>query len=117
MSTISEMINDMNSLMLQGKAIEAFEKYYAEDVSMQENENPPTVGKAANREREQAFFSGVTEFRGATIHSVAVGDNVSMVESTMDYTHKDYGVRKATQVAVQKWKDGKIVHEKFYYGA
>jgi len=115
MSTISEMINDLNSLMLQGKAMEAFEKYYAEDVVMQENENPPTVGKDANRDRELAFFGGITEFRGAVVLQVAVGENVSMVESGMDYTHKDYGTRKYKQVAVQQWKDGKIVNEKFYY--
>ena len=43
---------DIKSLVLQGKAMEAFEKYYAEDVVMQENETPATVGKAANRDRE-----------------------------------------------------------------
>ncbi|NJM27776.1 MAG: nuclear transport factor 2 family protein, partial [Pseudanabaena sp. RU_4_16] len=35
---------DIKSLVLAGKAMEAFEKYYGEDVVMQENENPPTVG-------------------------------------------------------------------------
>ncbi len=115
MSTILEMITDLNSLLLQGKAMEAFEKYYADDVAMQENETPATVGKEANRQREIEFFANVTEFRGATIHHVAVGENVSMVESSMDFTHKVYGVRNSTQVAVQQWKDGKIVHEKFYY--
>jgi len=117
MSTINEMINDLNSLVLQGKAMEAFEKYYAEDVVMQENNFPPTVGKDANRERELAFFGGITEFRGAEVHDVAIGDNVSMVVSSMDYTHKEYGARKTTQVAVQHWKDGKIVNERFFYGA
>ena len=117
MSTISEMINDLNSLVMQGKALEAFDKYYAEDVVMQDNEMPATSGKVANRERELVFFSGITEFRGAKVHDVAVGENVSMVVWSMDYTHKEYGVRNFEQVAVQHWKDGKIVSEKFYYGA
>jgi len=38
-----------------------------------------------------------------------------MVEWHFDYTHKDWGIRNYTQVAVQDWKDGKIVKEKFYY--
>ncbi len=38
-----------------------------------------------------------------------------MVEWFMDYTHKEWGDKKGLQVAVQHWKDGKIVNEKFYY--
>ena len=84
---------------------------------MQENEQPPTVGKDANREREKRFLANVTEFRGAEVKAVAVGDNVTMVEWFFDYTHKEWGKKTYHQVAVQRWKDGKIVHERFYYGS
>lgn len=47
---------DIKNLVLQGKAMEAFEKYYGDDVVMQENETPETVGKEANRARELDFF-------------------------------------------------------------
>jgi ketosteroid isomerase-like protein len=114
---LKELVTDLNSMILQGNALEAFEKYYAEDVVMQENELPPTIGKDANREREKEFFSKVVEFRGADVKAVAIGDGVSMVEWFFDYTHKDWGRRTYHQVAVQRWKDGKIVHERFYYGS
>jgi ketosteroid isomerase-like protein len=104
-------------MILEGRALEAFEKYYAEDVVMQENELPPTIGKAANREREKEFFSNLVELRGADVKAVAVGDGVTMVEWFFDYTHKEWGRRTYHQVAVQRWKDGKIVHERFYYGS
>ncbi len=39
-----------------------------------------------------------------------------MVEWFMDYSHKEYGDVKMDQVAVQNWKDGKIVKEVFYHG-
>lgn len=48
---------DIKTLVFQGKAMEAFEKYYGDDVVMQENEQPATVGKTANRDREVEFFS------------------------------------------------------------
>jgi ketosteroid isomerase-like protein len=104
-------------MILEGRALEAFEKYYAEDVVMQENELPPTIGKAANREREKEFFSNLVELRGADVKAVAVGDDVTMVEWFFDYTHKEWGRRTYHQVAVQRWKDGKIVHERFYYAS
>lgn len=108
---------DIKTLVLQGKAIEAFEKYYGEDVVMQENELPATVGKAANRDRELDFFSKVVEFRSAEVKSVAFGEDVIISEWFVDYTHQDWGKVTHDQVSVQKWKDGKVVHERFYYGS
>jgi hypothetical protein len=37
------------------------------------------------------------------------------MESYIDAIHKEWGSMKMSQVAVQTWKDGKIVKEKFYY--
>ena len=115
MSTLLEKVSNLNDLILQGKAMDAFDKYYHTEVSMQENENEPVVGKEANRKREEEFFGAITEFRGAKPLKVTVGENTSMVEWHYDYTHKDWGVRNYTQVCVQEWKDGLIVSEKFYY--
>ncbi|TNJ42135.1 nuclear transport factor 2 family protein [Tamlana fucoidanivorans] len=117
MNTLIEKISDINDLILQGKALEAFETYYDEEVVMQENDNPEFVGKALNRKREEAFFAAITEFREARPLKVTVGENITMVEWYYDYTHKDWGVKKYNQVAVQEWKDGKIIKEKFYYGS
>ena len=116
MSVLSEKIDDLNDLVLQGKSLEAFEKYYHDDVIMQENENLPTVGKKANLQREQEFYSSVTEFRSAKPLKITVGENISMVQWHYDYTHKDWGIRNYTQVSVQEWQDGKIIREQFFYG-
>jgi hypothetical protein len=115
MESLFTKINELNDLVLQGKGLEAFEKFYHEDVVMQENEQNPTIGKAANREREENFFSSIVEFRAARPLKVTVGEGVSMVEWYYDYTHKDWGIRNYTQVSVQEWQDGKIIKEKFYY--
>ncbi len=39
----------------------------------------------------------------------------TMVESWMDVTMKDGKRSKMEEVAVQKWKDDQIIHERFYY--
>ncbi len=119
MSTISldlrAAFEEIKTLVLNGQAMAAFEKYYGNDVVMQENDNPPTVGKEANRQREQEFFSKITEFRGLELKSVAFGDDVIISEWFADYTHADWGNRTYQQVSVQKWQDGQVVHERFYY--
>jgi hypothetical protein len=116
MKTLTEKVTELNQLILTGKAMDAFEKFYHPHVIMQENETTPTIGKDANRERELTFFKNITEFRNAEVKGVAVGENLSTVIWYFDYTHKEWGVRNYTQVSVQEWKDGQIIKEQFFYG-
>ena len=115
-ANLEKKVRELNQMVLEGKALDAFDKFYADGVVMQENSAAPIIGKAANRAREVEFFSSITDFRGAQVLSVGSSDDKTYVEWTFDYTHKDWGVRKYQQVAVQTWKDGKIIHERFYYG-
>ncbi len=114
---LKEKIEDLNKMILSGQNMEAFEKYYHNDVVMQENSNPPTQGKSANREREMQSISMVEQFHGAEVKSVSVGENLTMVEWSFDMTYKGGHRAKIDQVAVQKWKDGQIIHERFYYSS
>lgn len=112
---IRERVDRLNGMILEGKIMEAMNEFYAEDVVMAENDNEPTVGLAANLEREQAFVDNTTWY-GAELKGAAVGDGVSMVEWWLDFHNTQYGPRLAfTQVAVQRWRDGKIYDERFYY--
>jgi ketosteroid isomerase-like protein len=117
MQDLRQKIDDLNALVLDGKALEAFDRYYHPDVVMQENEQAPTLGKAANRQREEAFFAAITDFRGALVQDVLVGDSVTAVVWHYHYTHREWGVRNYTQVSVQHWQDGFIIHEQFFYGS
>lgn len=112
---IEQSLKDLNHLVMSGRLLDAFEKYYHDEVVMQENEMPPVVSKAANRQREQEFLNNVTEFRKIQAGGMAVGDDISFVIWNYDFTHKEWGVRNFTQVSIQHWKDGKIIHEKFVY--
>jgi ketosteroid isomerase-like protein len=115
MSTVAELDAKLNEMFLTGKAMEAFEELYAEDVVMQENSDEPRVGKAVNRKAEEDFFASVAEFHGANVLASAVNGDVSFCEIFMDCTLKNGYHVKMSQVAVRRWKDGKIVHERFYY--
>jgi hypothetical protein len=115
MTDLRTLVDELNQMILEGKILDAFEKFYAEDVVMQDNDYPQRVGKAVNRQAEEAFVGGLTEFRGAKVINTLISDGIAVVEWWFDYTHKDYGVRAYTQVAVQRWKNGQIVEEKFYY--
>jgi len=114
-SEVAALDQALNEAILSGKALEAFEQYYADDVVMQENSEEPRVGKEANRKAEVEFFSSIAEFHDGKILSSAVNGDVTFGEWFMDVTFKNGYRLKLAQAAVRRWKDGKIVHERFYY--
>lgn len=112
---LQQRLNDLFSYVRQGKIIEAMNEFYDKDTVMQENANPPTKGLAANIEREKQFLSGVKEWKGFDVKASGTGDNVTFYECAMDFIATNGQPVHMEQVSVAKWKNGKIVHERYYY--
>src|SRR5262245_13337988 len=113
--TTQQLDQALNQAVLSGDIMGAFEKYYADDVVMQENSEQPTVGKDANRERELQFVNSVGEFHSGAVLSSAINGNTSFGEWEMDVTFKGGPRVKLAQTSVRTWKDGQVVRERFYY--
>jgi ketosteroid isomerase-like protein len=108
---------DIYDMSAQGKSLEAFEKYYHKDVVMVEATGEARKGKDANRKFEVEFMGMIKEFHGSGVRAITSNEKeaVTMVESWMDATMKDGKRSMMEEVAVQKWKDDQIIHERFYY--
>lgn len=117
MSDLRTQVDQLNQMVLEGKILAAFDKFYDEAVVMQDNDYPARNGKAICRQFEEDFVNGLTEFRGAKVLNTIISDDLAVTEWWFDYTHKDFGVRNYRQLAVQRWKNGKVVEEKFYYNS
>jgi ketosteroid isomerase-like protein len=117
MTDLAKLDHELNDLILTGRALDGFERFYDDDCVMQENSDAPTVGKEANRQREMEFFDSVAEFHGAEVRSTGVGDGVTFSEWLFDVTFKNGARKRLEQTAVRRWRDGKIVRERFYYDA
>lgn len=115
MSIIATLDNELNQLILQGRALDAFETFYDETVIMQENSAPPTEGKEANRTREHEFFAQMKEFHGADLLKSAVQGDVTFSQWSFDVTFPNGHRTHLNQVAVRTWKNDRIVHERFFY--
>ena len=114
----AKLDHDLNQAILSGDILNAFEKYYAKDVVMQENDGAPFIGKDVNRKREQEFVGSVEQFHGAKLLGEAVNGDTSYSEWEYDVTFKGGGGRvKLQQVASRRWKNGQVAHERFYYKA
>ena len=115
--TFAEKTADLYSMINNGQLLEAFDKFYAEEVIMQEMGENPRVGKALNREFEVNFLNSIEAVHGAGVHNITSDENkgVVMVENWMDLTFKGGHRVKMEQVCVQEWKDEQIINERFYH--
>jgi ketosteroid isomerase-like protein len=96
------------------RILDAIDELYADEVSMQDNLNPPVVGRAANRERERSFFGGITVHQNRAL-SVAVDGDQAVIHWLFEFTGGDGKRYRLDQLSHQNWKDGRIVEERFYY--
>jgi hypothetical protein len=117
MATYKEKAQEVYNMLFSGKLMEAFEKFYHEDVVMTELGETPRVGKNVNREYESKFLSSVKAVHGAGIDSIASDEENKTVhiENWMDIEFADGNRVRMEQVAVQKWDGDFIVAEKFYH--
>lgn len=102
-------------LIKSGNPLKAFEQFYHDDVIMRENQCMPREGKTTNRNYEQNLIQAIESLHQAEVLSIAFGDQVSTVEWLFDFTLKSIGRIQRKQVAIQHWKEGKIIYEQFYY--
>jgi ketosteroid isomerase-like protein len=112
--SIKPKVLDLIALVESGRMLDAIETYYADDVAMQENVSPPTVGFDANFARETAFYGSLREAK-FTLVSVVVEGNHAALNWIFDYTTADGQRYRMDEIAVQTWRDGKIVHERYIY--
>ncbi|MFT7036189.1 MAG: hypothetical protein ACJA2S_004718 [Cyclobacteriaceae bacterium] len=114
--TLKEKTQDIYNMLGQGQLLEAFDKYYADDVVITEPRGTHE-GKVACRVHEVEFLDMIQEFHGMEVKSIASDEETGVVfhETNMDVTFKDGNRVLMEQVGVQRWENGQIVHERFYY--
>lgn len=97
--------------------------FYAEDVVVQENLQPPRVGRSLSIERQQRMNANVKELHEFKIGAVLVDgfteaqplDGKSVIEANIELSTQDGYRIRIEELAMQTWKDGLIVHERFFY--
>ncbi len=113
-----ENARELQQMLGQGQSLEAFEKFYHDDVTVTEVASGEVrKGKDAQRQAIQQWFGMVKEFHGGGCDSICSDEehNVSTAETWMDIEFQGGNRVKMSEVAVQKWQDGQIIDEKFYY--
>ena len=110
-----ERVEMLIAMAEQGKFLEAIQEFYAEDATMQENNQPPRVGLAAllaNERRVLAFFKEIRINRADSF--IVDGDRaaINWVYLFIDAAGREL---RRNEMAYQLWRNGKIIQERFFY--
>ena len=110
-------VQDILSRIVAGDLLGAFEDHYHDDVVMHDPHAGTVTGKAANREREQAFVDMIASVEAFETGPILAGGDQTAYTNHFAFTAKNGDKFDINQVAVQTWADGKIIEERFYPAA
>lgn len=115
--SVLENTTKLYQMMGQGQMMEAFEEFYADNVVVQEANGDVRNGKEAQRAALGEWAQSVKEHHAGGVGATTANEEsgTACVESWADVTFQDGNRIRMEEVAVQKWENGKIVHERFYY--
>ncbi len=108
-------------LCRDGNGDQAQDELYADDAVSVEMDGLPAgmpvrvQGKEAIAEKSRRFRADIETVHGRTVSDPLVTGNWFAVTMTMDVTFKQRGRVNMQEVCVYRVKDGKIVHEQFFY--
>lgn len=116
MQELEQKVKALYELVIQGATIEAMELFYDENVTMQENEQEPRVGKSYCIAYERQLLKKMPDF-SARVVSQAIDPVRQIVFTELDirFTTGENVLMRLQEVSVQQWQDGQVIREKFYY--
>lgn len=109
-----ELDTQLNRMIIEGKSVDAFEKFYDENVVAQENDEPERHGRVHWMRARQQMEKALKKFNARVLSNGANAD-VSFSEWEFDMELDGMGAIQRAQVAVRRWKNGRVVRERFYH--
>lgn len=114
MKNLKGVVNTFNEMVKQQKWAEALSVFYDNNVISVDNENEPLKGldklKAGLKE-----FEANTKDISLQLKEVIVSNDMSVSHWHYIFTHSQWGRFDYDQLSLQRWKNGKIIHERHHY--
>ena len=103
------------AMVEEGKYVEAIEAFYAEDATMQENNDPPRGGRDKLVEGERKTLAAHSAARTLPGSTFVVEGDYAVIRWVFVFTRKDGTSFRMEELAHQRWRGDRIVEERFYY--
>ncbi len=91
------------------------EQFYADDASIQENQNEPRTGKENLIKNEQRMLSKALSVNSKCIRPFFQTGNKVIIKWKFRFEQKNNTVTEIEELAYQEWDGPKIKREQFFY--
>ena len=110
-----ERVAALVAMVEEGKYVEAIREFYAEDASMQENNEPPRAGRDRLIDHEWRMLSAHQAARTEPGSTFVVDGEVSVIRWVFVFTRRDGTSFRMEELALQRWSGERIAEERFFY--
>ncbi len=111
---LQQHLIQLDELVVQGKFLEAIDRFFHSDVICYSTPNDAIYGNVAKRESIQNFFNQISAINNIVLHHQAIGNDVTMSEMTFEFTTKNGKQLIWNEVIRRTWLNGQVIEEKYY---
>lgn len=111
---LKKLVEALDSQVLAGDILGAFDKFFADDVKTHSSANDATSSKSQKAEALRWFFSGVSKINRIERPAfVVTSDDTTESQFVFDFTNAAGNSLIYNEVIRRTWKDGKVVEEQY----
>jgi hypothetical protein len=108
------VVEDFIATIERGEFLEALPKFYAEDMTAQENNLPPRIGRAAQTANEEAALKRMRFDAIKAVSYLVDGDRVA-INYVFEMTTTSGDRLRMDEIAYQLWRGDQIIHERYFF--
>ena len=110
-----ETVESFIALVEAGSFDTAMERFYADDATMQENQDPPRNGLAVLIEGERRTMARSRNIKAKCIRPALIEGDTVVIRWHFEFEFGDGRRIVLDEIAHQRWRDEKMCEEKFFY--
>jgi ketosteroid isomerase-like protein len=111
----AERVEELIARVEAGEFVEAIEACYAEDATMQENGQPPRVGREALVANERQVLAAFEKTRARCVQPVFVSGDQVVIRWLFEFSTASGATIRLEELALQRWRGDRIAEERFFY--
>lgn len=98
-----------------GDFVGAIEHFYSRDAATYENMAEPTVGRDKLISKERGVLAAFKEVKAVRIGPSLIDGNMVATRWRFSFTSAEGMTRTLDELALQTWRENKLIEERFYY--
>ena len=110
-----ETVEEFVALVEVGAFDTAMERFYADDASMQENQDPPRQGLTALIDGERRTMARSRNITARCVRPILIEGDTVAIRWHFEFQFNDGRSIVLDEIAYQRWARGKMREEKFFY--